>query len=231
MFFQCCCAQDTPESPNGEVLFGAFEATDPEPQLTEVAPRPKWQPKNEKNLQQFEVVLERNRKQDIGVTFVAKQNLQFLPVIEEVRGGGLIDEWNERNGKRVQPSTYIIAANGKINPDEILDECETATQLILWMERKTQYTISMRQKKKVLGLDLDGNVVVQLTRPSSDTPGSLIGLYAWNQTCESGCEVRPGDTILSANGEATASRILPTIKETSADSSLTLVMGRGSSAS
>ena len=97
------------------------------------------------------------------------------------------------------------------------------------MERKTQYTDSMPKKNKVLGLDLNKyhNNVLNLTTPSLERPASIIGLYGWSQACEAGCEIQPGDKILSANGVTDAASIVQTLIDTPDTSSLELVMERG----
>jgi len=256
MFGQCCCAQDEYDVADSDAcqqqyisdpLFehnpapGAKENVhvSPGPPVVEEAPQPPdvtepepnvrtWRPKNQPHLQEFEVIVDRAPQQDIGITFVAKAVKQ-LPVVEEVLEGGLIDEWNMDNGMLVKPSTYIIEANGKTDPDDILQECDQAERLTLWMERKTQYTISMPEKKKTLGLDLQKNSkkVLQLTSPNPDRPSASIGLFGWNHMCNAGDEVRRGDEIISANGVSSPDALLPTITQTSVTSPLVLIMSRG----
>jgi len=246
----CCCAQDASDGaatkgddievhhdplyehsqpPVFEPEPTPEEAPEPEPPAKALEPNvPVWQPKNQQHLEQFEVVINLAQGQDIGITFLSKSVVRF-PVVEEVQAGGPMEKWNKDNGMQVKPSTYIIAANGKTAPDDILQLCEQPGQLKLWMERKKQYTIDMPQKKQVLGLDMDrkSTTVLQLTAPSPERPVANIGLYGWNQVCEAGDEIRPGDKIVSAGGVTDASRILQTIKETSATSPLVMIMSRG----
>jgi len=177
-------------------------------------------------LEQFEVRLVRTAREPFGATFECKA-VEGFPVVNVISSTGLLKTWNDRNSMQIKPSTYIVAANGKTDPGEILRECSTASRLTLQMERKTQYVVSLQAKGEVLGIDVKRGTgwVVGFTRPTDARPAYEMGVHQWNFLCAPGCEIRRGDQMMNANGKVGAA-LLPAIRALSASEPLELIMSR-----
>lgn len=224
--FACCCAPsrvegDAPREEAGdprEVRDRAeHEMMEKELEQGSSGAIPRRVLKNEDHLEEFQVMVKRADQQPLGMNFVDKVATDF-PVIDSLSPTGLISDWNVANAlskTQVKPSSYIIEANGKQSPDEILEECRDADRLTLWIERKNKYTVFLPEKKKLLGLDIDRKSleVEQLTRPSAGRPASVLSLAGWNENCEAGCEIRVRDRLIQVNQVTDPAQLLITIND------------------